>query len=549
MKKNGSLILILAAVSALTTGTAFAQGTSVYSAFPDGDPGSGRFVNLVRGAESLGEGSTRLAISSPGSLSSFTIQIFDADNRGLWDAYADIQQDNVRWTLFADPTASGATDPGRVVNTFLADDATNGNTMDDQWTTITVVHSTDDPHGADGANLALGADGKFHYTLQVAWVSAVMLNPKTTKAGEINSFKVRVLGEVYAFGGSTYGFIGYNFEPTLPLIQPNGAVAFPRPTTYDGHWHFDLERRGTAISVLNLWNGDFDRADDTNDVHSVGIPAFAYDQSGKTPAKEQGVNVGNPADDGGGGPGLTFSPAIYLTLSSDDYGWTVTDSNPSGNQEWENFRIGTDPADLTSGNIDALVPALPVGHYHFEMWGVDARNTLFLHADSDTYAEPGDYAIGDRVFWDADGFPSADDLSEPGINGVTVNLYLKNGVDPAGQPVWEFYGRDVTRTVPNLGDWQHPLAGFYRFDYLPSGEYKVVVDTASLSLAGTAAVYDRDLGRGRHDLRHARQRPGPDGRGLLVHPPGHGRRHRRHGVARSRTATACRRPASPASPR
>ena len=77
------------------------------------------------------------------------------------------------------------------------------------------------------------------------------------------------------------------------------------------------------------------------------------------------------------------------------------------------------------------------------------------------YWETGKFSIGDRVWYDLNGDGAQDD-GEPGINGMTVNLY--EGACGAGGLL------KAWRTT--FGD------GAYLFNKLPAGVYCVDVDPA-----------------------------------------------------------------------
>ena len=80
---------------------------------------------------------------------------------------------------------------------------------------------------------------------------------------EQNNFKVSVEGTPYLPAGSTVGFIGYGPNDPDP-------VSFP-PTTYDGAFTFRFFLDAPA-TVINLYDGDMDRADDTDDANSPNDP-------------------------------------------------------------------------------------------------------------------------------------------------------------------------------------------------------------------------------------------------------------------------------------
>ena len=89
------------------------------------------------------------------------------------------------------------------------------------------------------------------------------------------------------------------------------------------------------------------------------------------------------------------------------------------------------------------------------------------------------FSVGNRVWRDLDnsGTVTPADGANPGVNGVTVAL-----TDTAGNPVTNASGATVASTTTNA-------EGFYRFDNLTPGVYRVVIDKTSFlagaPLAGT----------------------------------------------------------------
>jgi hypothetical protein len=54
--------------------------------------------------------------------------------------------------------------------------------------------------------------------------------------------------------------------------------------------------------------------------------------------------------------------------------------NPSGIQDWEQFRLTTDPNDPLPA--DALVPSLPPGFYTVTALGIDMQNVTYWRFDN-----------------------------------------------------------------------------------------------------------------------------------------------------------------------
>ena len=123
------------------------------------------------------------------------------------------------------------------------------------------------------------------------------------------------------------------------------------------------------------------------------------------------------------GSPLRIEPSVIYHVTPPDKSWTVTNQEPSGDKEWERFRILKDGAPLPADGIpeDVTAPSLPAGLYQWEWEGLDGRNTVFVNLDYDLY--PGLGAIGNTVWQTINLDGIWDQATEPGIPGVVVNLY------------------------------------------------------------------------------------------------------------------------------
>ncbi len=143
-------------------------------------------------------------------------------------------------------------------------------------------------------------------------------------------------------------------------------------------------------------------------------------------------------------------------------------------------------AGLTPGYDYRVSVALPVGYEayaaNFDRDGTADGQSDAVVAANDLTFDFG-YAplssIGDRVWNDVDNSGGADDLSEPGLNGVRVALY-----DATGSLVAE------TTTAAGTIDGA-AVDGVYLFEGLRAGTYTVVVDADTIP-AGMAQTYDLD---------------------------------------------------------
>src|SRR5262249_47049025 len=140
----------------------------------------------------------------------------------------------------------------------------------------------------------------------------------------------------------------------------------------------------------------------------------------------------NPA--GTTGPFLLKPPSIRYDVIFPD-GRTFANDNPSGNQEWEQFKISTDPFDRSQMDYSTSSP-IPAGIYQVRIQGVDMANlnALLLPGRVLCVDQNGvpckplrPFLIGDTVFLDSNG-NGVQDAGEPGIPFVIVDLYDENGV-------------------------------------------------------------------------------------------------------------------------
>jgi fimbrial isopeptide formation D2 family protein/uncharacterized repeat protein (TIGR01451 family) len=185
----------------------------------------------------------------------------------------------------------------------------------------------------------------------------------------------------------------------------------------------------------------------------------------------------------GGEPGL---PNIALTLvwagpdgvlgTPDDITLTtVTDAN--GGYLFDNLPAG----DFT---VTVNMLGLPTGAIPtFDRDGIATPHTITLTlgvAETVTDADfgyDGDGSLGDRVWYDADA-DGVQDAGEPGIAGVTVTL---TGAGADG-----LFGTADDFTATTTTD----VNGFYLFENVPQGNYRVVVSGAPLG--GLNQTFDLD---------------------------------------------------------
>jgi hypothetical protein len=273
--------------------------------------------------------------------------------------------------------------------------------------------------------------GYYFYTLRVR-------NPNPSVSGVVNNFKLRTNGfatlkapRAFAFNPALHSFAD------LQAIYPN----YPNrvPTTYDGFWSFYLDVPTSTPSLI-IWDGDFDygSADltdmDTDDPDTANdiIPPWAIG----TGVTFEGVATGSSGATGGPPDDSMYqnivrSPSVIYEVI-DPNGNTYSNDNPSGNLEWEQFRIDSDPDQPADYHVAS---ALPAGIYNVRVYGLDLSNLNAWRFQYDVLGitpdgEPGPmakpYLVGDTIWYDADG-DGVQDGGELGIEGVVVSLLDSNG--------------------------------------------------------------------------------------------------------------------------
>jgi hypothetical protein len=347
----------------------------------------GRFL-VVAGNDSTTLAATQVVLNlsfpsaGPGA---FGVALFDGDrDSGRWDvrkASAAAEPPQLELELRADPAGTGT---GPVIKTWAAGDITFENNA---WSGVSL------PHDARALTPA-GPDQRYAYSLRISAAA-----PDVDLGW--NVFKVRSLGTV-ALPPQPFAFIGsIVFPGDLEVIYPSYPDLAGSP--YDGTWRFKFRVPPGADSVT-IFDGDMDYGDaactygDTDDRDSIDVPAFGAGavpegvaSAGVACTGGSGIQTGLPADDSVGAPfrrvprlpGSPPSGIVYRVVAPD--GQTFLNRNPSGNREWEQFKIvkvfspGAEacPADGFAGH-DCEAMALPAGVWELQVDGMDLSNLNFL---------------------------------------------------------------------------------------------------------------------------------------------------------------------------
>ena len=449
--------------------------TATMRCLPTCSTTDGRFLAIAgQNLATLSGADLNLQISVPAAATSFTIGLFDGDARGVdsaglshWDT--GVTTAVYEYTLYTDPAADGA--GATVVEMVPGSPVLTGAAMaDNAWTDFTIPTSA----------AARTPSGNFFYHLKIR-----LTTPSLTS---LNAFKVRTTAVI---SGLTLDPVARPFSYIVnPTSQSDLRILYPgfpadTPTTYDGtfSFYFDVP---TSRSSLTLWDGDFDRGkfDGTNlDTDDPDTPNAPFRPAWSTiDTVPEGVAVGltgttgNPPDDrspAGSGIYSLRSPSIRYDLIFPD-GQSFASDNPSGNQEWEQFKISTDPFDRSQ--MDAAAPSIPPGTYQLRIQGVDLLNLNALLLPTKviciddlgipcTLLRP--FAVGDTVFFDG----NADHLQgagEPGIPGVVLEL------------------RDTAGFL--LGTATTDADGHYRFE-VDAGSYQVTPAASNFNAGGALYGY------------------------------------------------------------
>jgi len=459
-----AMLALLIMPMSMETQPAAAQGESfekAYQCFPTCSETDGRFVSIA-GADltTLTEDVAFKIVAAAGT-DSFEIGFFDGDSvaplSGTWDYGVN---EPLEFTLFADPGGDGT--GAFVVSPFPL----SGSVMtDNAWYTVNV----------NNVPQAESASGDFVYRLKV--------NLPDPSQRTWSNFKVRT-DAMLLVPPHTFAFTAPLFSraETSILYPKYYSVGDRTTTTYDGTWYWYLDVPG-GVDHLTVWDGDFDRGSwnetnlDTDDPDTPNAP-FTPDFAGGT-ARPEGVATVQPEDGCTTEKSSTACPAddrsstswrwlrtppIQYTVIAPD-GQTFLNDNPSGNKEWEQFRIDTAPFDRNVMDYDA--DSLPGGTYIIRADGVDLSNLNTWYFEYDLRGVPS-ASIGDRVWYDIDGLGDQD-AGEPGLNGVVVSLYRDNGDGVCDTDTDIFLGSQITS-----GD------GDYDFLGLGAGNYCVGVDESTL---------------------------------------------------------------------
>ena len=457
------LMLTLLVVSVGVVNKPAAAADPVYTCFPTCSTTDGKFLTLAgTGLSTLAGDSQIMEIAVPADATSFEIGIFDGDTGGTWD----IGTTPTLFTIDDDPLGDGNG------NTHAVPQFSGAGLPDNDWYTLTIPTSA----------AAQSPSGNYFYHIHI--------DNSDPTAYSLNSFKLRTTGTV-EMAPQAFAFIGGIFSlPDAKVIFPN--YPSPTPTTYDGTWDMFVYVPDSTPSFA-VWDGDLDygaydcSVNDTNDPDTPDtIPSWAIG----TTVQPEGIastTIACPTGTGfiTGNPPDNNSVALYVRQPSVNYdillpdGNTYHNGNPSGNQEWEQFKISDNAADVPNQADYSHIGLLPAGIYEAHLTGVDLHNLnawrfnnyLLGVCDDGTPCAPvlHPFTIGDTVWNDLNGNGIQDD-GEPGIPGVTVTL-----LDSNSEPI-----TDMTATTEANGQYQFNV---------DAGTYSVQINSSNFDSGGALAGY------------------------------------------------------------
>jgi hypothetical protein len=463
MKTKGKVkgIILMAALLAVLSslGMASQAVAQTYTCLPTCEDNDTRMLSIAGTTlNTLVGQDLKIRFAAPRTAQTLEIGIFDGNTGGYWDSGST----PLEFILYADPNgiAGSLTEVGRWSGASMPDNA---------WWTITVQTS----------EAARAPSGSYIYLLHV-----ISTDPA---AYYWSNFKVRTDG-VVSMKPAPFAYSAALIDALRdsPLVYPHWVAGISdanqdlSDSTYDGTFDFHVYVPGTT-PFFSVWDGDLDygsadcKSNDTDDPDtghivppwSVGTAANLQKVASSTYACTSGTGftTSNPPDDN---KWRTFTRSPSVTYEVEDPNGNIyNNNNPSGNVEWEQFRIDTDPLPNPFAGPDHVVTeSLSSGLYHVSLRGMDLSNLnawrffydvvgVCARVD-DNNANPckpllNPYLIGDTVWIDSNRNGTVDG-NETGREGVVLEL-----LDGSGNPVLDSLGNARTTKTTDI-------TGYYSFD-------------------------------------------------------------------------------------
>ncbi|MEP7218925.1 MAG: SdrD B-like domain-containing protein, partial [Bacteroidota bacterium] len=451
-----------------------AMAQTQYTYFPSASTTDGRFLSMAgTGISTLGQDIV-LKVACPGAANTLEIGFFDGETGGQWD------QGTVplKYTLYSDPR-------GDASGTQQVAEWSGASMTDNDWYNVTVANIA----------AAKAPNGDYFYLLRVTSTDPT--------AFAWSNFKVRTNGTIASMRNQSFAYVAaVNGLADARVIFPNYPTL--EPTTYDGTWNFFLNVSAPQGS-FEVWDGDMDHGAydcSDNDIDDPDTPNEIPSWATGTAAVAEGVaGGGTPCVDASGTattgfttsyppddsriPALRRSPNVEYEVV-DPNGVHYANHNPSGNLEWERFRLDT--AAFNRTQMDYHAASLPAGVYAVRISGVDMSNLNAWRFPFDAVgvtangvpvipleSDFNDGVVDADIYYDANA-NSVRDAGEPGIPAVSLTL----GVD---------YNQD------GVADWTYTgttdINGRAHFGSLKGGRYTLKTDTATLA-DDAVPTYDPD---------------------------------------------------------
>ena len=357
---------------------------------PSCSPVDGRFLT-VSGPDLSTIVEAQIVVNLVSKGDNLEFGIFDGDAGDNWDSLLAARLE-LHYELYADPAGNSSGLAGPLIALWTSDGTLGQNIgmpmSNNDWSDFTFPN----------VSQAQAPNGDYIYTLRI-----VPANPMIMGA-TANVFKVRTADMMYVPAMFPVAFIATVGQETLDAtlediftIFPNafttdGGVTFcglPAPcdqtdpnccffeTTYDGMWSFFMDVP-PGETALDVWDGDLDYGDflgtvfDSDDPNTPGNP-FLPTWSIGTDVVFETARGANPHDDNMGLEPTPFnrSPSVqYLVI--DPLGNSYQNFNPSGDREWELFRLDTLTGDPSIAEY--MVDSIPPGQWEVKLIGVDMLN-------------------------------------------------------------------------------------------------------------------------------------------------------------------------------
>ena len=391
------LFAALVAGSTLGGGAAAASGPT-YNYFPTAAEEDGRFLAIAGGSSGTFAGATvSIGLTAPLLGGQIRLGIFDGDTGSYTNGlgltvtgspslgYWDEGTTPLEYSLYADPNGDGS--GTCLVGRWLGN---GGNGTCNGGLNLAPMPDNDWYEVCFYPDLAaLNLNGRYYYVLRVRNVNPTAL--------AVSSFKLRSTATIVVLPQTLSLYCPLSFVQELNVLSPPG-----QPSRYDGTWNLSLALPENATS-LEIWDGDGDTGNaaglvpQTFDDDDPDTPATIPSWAAGTSAVPEGVALSDAGVTGKGSPpddsasayyrreaGLSYD-VFHTANGTDPDGNVYRCLNPSGNREWERFRISNNAADTRTEadyapNVAAdgatYVPAgpLPAGTWRVTIRGLDAGN-------------------------------------------------------------------------------------------------------------------------------------------------------------------------------